>query len=206
MSWSELIRTTRGKWAIAFCFVTLLIVIFYLPHFYGSVITPKPGLFLNDFFLNLFIPYNWSVIIFTIIYLSIVQTVISVYKKPGLILLGLTTYFGVTIIRMVTMYLWTLEPPLDMIFLTDPISTKFYPSGNFAKDMFFSGHVSTMMVLVLIERNRVARIAKIRGTMVIAFFLAWQHVHYTVDLVVAPIVTYGVFFTAKKLLEVPLND
>jgi hypothetical protein len=31
--------------------------------------------------------------------------------------------------------------------------------------------------------------------------LAWQHVHYSVDLVVAPIATYGVFLIVTRLLK-----
>ncbi|HZV71074.1 MAG TPA: phosphatase PAP2-related protein [Saprospiraceae bacterium] len=204
-TWSQLWRTPRARLAIAFCIVSILIIVFYLPSFYGEVIQPKKGIYLNDVVLNAFTPYNWSVLIFTLIYVSVIQTIFSVARNPGLILLGLTTYFMVSLIRMVTMYLYTLEPPLDMIFLVDPLSTKFYPSGTFAKDMFFSGHISTMMVLVLIEKKKWARTVKIGFTLAISVMLAWQHVHYTIDLLVAPIVTYIIFYLLKKYFDPSLT-
>ncbi len=200
MTWNELLKSKPARWAIAFCLLCLLMVIFYLPHFYGYVIEPKPGIYVNDIFLNLFTPYNWSVLIFSLIYISIIQTIFSVARYPYFIVLGLTTYFVVTLIRMGTMYFITLEPPVDMIFLSDPLSTKFYPNGTFAKDMFFSGHVSTMMVLVLVEKNRWVRITKIVFTFTIGVLLAWQHVHYTIDILVAPVVTTVVFYSLKNIL------
>lgn len=180
-------------------------MVFYLPGFYGEVIQPKQGIYLNDVVLNVLTPRNWSVVIFTLIYISVVQTIYSVARHPAAILLGVTSYFAVSILRMVTMYVYTLEPPIDMILLIDPISSKFYPNSTFAKDMFFSGHISTMMVLILIEKNRWFRMAKIAFTLMIGLFLAWQHVHYTIDLVVAPVVTYMVFYTIKKILGIDLN-
>ena len=99
------------------------------------------------------------------------------------------------------MYMVTLEPPNDMILLADPISSIAYPDRGFAKDLFFSGHICTMMVLVLMERKPVLKFLKIGGTVVMALLLAWQHVHYTIDLLAAPLVTYG----AYRILEANLK-
>lgn len=206
MTWNELLKSGPARWVIAFCILSSLIIVFYLPTFYGDIIEPKRGMYLNDVVLNLFTPFNWSVMIFTMIYISVLQTIYSVARHPDLILLGLATYFAVSLIRMVTMYFLTLEPPVDMILLIDPISTKFYPDNTFAKDMFFSGHISTMMVLVLIEKNKWARRTKIGFTFAIGLFLAWQHVHYTIDILVAPIVTSAVFYGLKKVLGPPIKD
>jgi hypothetical protein len=102
---------------------------------------------------------------------------------------------------MFSMYSLTLEPPTSMILLVDPVTASLvYPDSNFAKDLFFSGHVSTMMVLVLVEQNRLARSLKMVGTSIVGLLLAWQQVHYTLDLVVAPFVTIAVFITIRKIL------
>ena len=102
---------------------------------------------------------------------------------------------------MLTMYSVTLEPPAGMILLADPISSVLYPDNGFAKDLFFSGHVSTMVILVLLENNRIAKILKITGAAIVGVFLAWQHVHYTIDLLAAPFVTYWVFRKIQMSLE-----
>src|SRR5690242_19517458 len=133
MTWKDLWKYSRTRWAIIFCAASLMMVIFYLPHFYEDVITPKHGVYLRDVLFNLLTPVNWSVPVFTIIYLSILQTLLSVIRKPNLILIGLTSYFGVTLARMASMYLLTLEVPRDMVLLIDPLSSSFYPERSFAK-------------------------------------------------------------------------
>ncbi|MEP6645477.1 MAG: phosphatase PAP2-related protein [Saprospiraceae bacterium] len=205
LTWSALWKSPRTKWGIIFCIISILILVFYLPSYYGDVIQPKQGIYLNDVVLNLFTPYNWSILIFTLIYVSVAQTIFSVARFPSLILLGLATYFAVSLIRMWTMYMVTLETPVDMILLIDPISSLFYPTGTFAKDMFFSGHLSTMTVLVLVERKKWAKWVKAGFTLVIGILLAWQHVHYTIDLVVAPLVSIGVFYSLGNLLGVRIK-
>ena len=99
------------------------------------------------------------------------------------------------------MYAFTLEPPVGMILLADPISSILYPDSGFAKDLFFSGHISTIMIMVLVEENRIAKISKIIGATLMGVFLAWQHVHYTVDLLAAPIITYWVFGKIRNMLK-----
>ncbi|MBL7864596.1 MAG: hypothetical protein JNK10_06960 [Cyclobacteriaceae bacterium] len=173
----------------------------YMPTYYLEVIGPKAGILLNDHFLNLFTPVDWSNAVFAILAIAIVQTVIYYAGSATLFTTALTTYCVINVIRMLTMYVVTLEPPGDMILLIDPISaTLVYPEDSFAKDLFFSGHVSTMMVLVLVERNRWWFAAKSVGTGVMALFLAWQHVHYTIDLIAAPIITYLVFLGVRRYL------
>ena len=102
------------------------------------------------------------------------------------------------------MYLVTLEPPAGMILLVDPIATFLvYPDSGFAKDLFFSGHVSSMVAIVLVENNKKIKDLKIITTVAIGLFLAWQHVHYTLDLIVAPFVTYWVFSIIRAVVERP---
>lgn len=201
MTWKQALQTTRLRWVIAFCVCTLLIIVFYMPVFYQEIIGPKKGYFLADPVLNFFAPVNWSLTVFIILYLAVVHTVFTSLRKPSVALLGLTTYCVVNLLRIVTMYVITLEPPAGMILLADPISSIAYPDRGFAKDLFFSGHVSTMVVLVLIEKNRLAKILKITGTVIMGFLLAWQRVHYTIDLLAAPVITYGIFLLIKAALK-----
>jgi hypothetical protein len=203
MTWTEALKTTRYRWTILFCFCTLLLIVFYMPIFYHEILGPKKGWTLSDPVLGYFHPTNWSLPVFIILYVAVIQTVLSCWFKPELVVLGLTTYCVVNIFRILTMYTVTLEPPVDMILLSDPISSIAYPDKGFAKDLFFSGHISTMMVLVLIERNRIALVLKVLGTVAMSVFLAWQHVHYAIDIVAAPLITYGIYLLVKGRLVVP---
>ena len=177
-------------------------MIFYMPIYYQEVIAPKTGILLNDPVLNYFTPVDWSTAVFVILTIAIVQTMIAYSGSANLFITALSTFCLVNVVRMITMYLITLEPPADMILLIDPISASLvYPDKGFAKDLFFSGHISTMMVLILVERNRVWYLIKVGGTALMALFLAWQHVHYTVDIVVAPFATDLVFSAVRRYLD-----
>jgi len=201
LSWHDLLKYSPARWALAFCFLALLIIIFYLPVFYEDVLGPKPGTLINDVVLNAFVPVNWSLPTFAIIYLSIAQTFLSNLRNPKTLLIGLTCYLSISLLRMGAMYLITFEPPSDMILLVDPVTSGFYPDAGFAKDLFFSGHVSTMSLMVLLEEKRLARMIKIAGTMIVALFLVWQHVHYSLDILVAPFMAAAVFYTVKFWLK-----
>lgn len=203
MTWKETFHTPRMRWAIAFCLVSVLIMFFYIPYFYREIINPKEGFILNDSVLSILVPQNLSLPIFIILYLAVIQTVFSYWNEPQVFVLGAATYCAVNLVRAFTMYALTLEPPTGMILLADPISSVLYPDNGFAKDLFFSGHISTMVILVLIEKRRAAKFAKIAGATLMALFLAWQHVHYTIDLLAAPIITYWVFRPIENLLKGP---
>lgn len=204
MTWHAVIRNRRYQWAIAFSLGMVALMVFYMPTFYETIIQPKKGIIMEDIVLNAMTPVNFSVPIFIILYLSLIHTVYKSIWNPDVVIIGMTTYCAVNLIRMGTMYAFTLEPPPGMILLVDPIATWLvYPDSGFAKDLFFSGHVSSMVAIVLVETNKKAKFIKILGTIAVGIFLAWQHVHYTLDLVVAPFVTYWVFTNIKRLVAGP---
>lgn len=191
ITWKEWLATARGRGIVLFCMATLVAMILFMPFYYSQLLGPKPGTLLNDWVLNLFVPVDWSNAVFFILGVALLQTLIQYSNKPAVLLAGVMTYCVVNILRAFTMYTVTLEPPVDMILLIDPISAYFvYPEQAFAKDLFFSGHISTMMATVFVERNRVWYMVKLFGTALMALFLAWQHVHYTVDLVAAPLIAW----------------
>lgn len=202
MIWRDVIISTRGRWIMTICFTTLFLMVTVMPTYYSEIIGPKPGILLNDPVLNFFVPIDWSTVIFVILTIGIVHTIFVYISLPIIILTGFTTFSLVNMGRMVAMYVITLEPPPDMILLIDPISAFLvYPDKGFAKDLFFSGHVSTMMTLIYIERNKAWKLGKIAGTALMGLLLAWQHVHYTVDLLVAPFATYLAFLLARKIVQ-----
>jgi hypothetical protein len=202
ITWSEWFRIPRGRAIVAFCLVTLVGMVLLMPYYYSELLAPKQGYLLNDPVLNFFTPEDWSNSVNLILGVSLVQTILMYRKEPAVLLNGVMTYCVVNILRAITMYTVTLEPPADMILLVDPISALFvYPDKAFAKDLFFSGHVSTVMAMVFIERNRLWYWIKLGGTALMSVFLAWQHVHYTVDLVVAPFVAYFAYLGVSRLIS-----
>ncbi len=202
ITWREWLRTSRGRWIIAFCLTTLLSMVLFMPIYYKELLTPRPGILLNDPILNLFTPVDWSSAVFFILGVALAQTIWMYRRSPAVLLTGVMTYCVVNIFRAITMYAVTLEPPVDMILLIDPISEYLvYPQQAFAKDLFFSGHVSTMLAMVFVERNRGWYAVKLFGTALMALFLAWQHVHYTIDLIAAPPITWAAYWGTRHLIR-----
>lgn len=202
MTWRECIGSARGRLTIVFCLAVVLSMVLFMPYYYQEIIGPKVGILLNDPVLNFFTPVDWSNAVFFILTVALIQTLTLYYGNAEVFLTGLMSFCVVNILRVISMYVITLEPPADMILLIDPISASLvYPEQAFAKDLFFSGHVSSMMILVYIERSRVWYLIKIAATVLMALFLAWQHVHYSVDLVVAPLATYAVFLGVRRFIR-----
>jgi hypothetical protein len=198
-TWKEALQNRYFVYGLLLLGLSLLALALFMPYFFGEVIAQKKGIWLNDFILDRLTPVDWSWTIFTLSYSCAFLTIATNYKNPYVMVEGLATYNIVTWLRMVTIYLFTLEPPKGMIFLKDPfISLIVYPE-LFAKDLFFSGHISSMTVFILMERNTVLRWIKIVASFIVAILILVQHVHYTLDVVAAPIFTYGVYRLVIRL-------
>ncbi len=154
---------------------------------------------MNDFVLNLFAPQDHSWIIFGLIYLSLMITLQGIAKHPRSILLGLKCYLSITILRMIMMYVFTIEPPEGIIPLHDPIvDAVAYGGMVFNKDLFFSGHMATLTLFVLLEERPVMKKILIFNTLIVAGLILLQRVHYTIDVIAAPLIMIGVFKLTKK--------
>jgi membrane-associated phospholipid phosphatase len=97
------------------------------------------------------------------------------------------------------MYLLPLEPPAQMIPLNDPF-VQFFGSGEIlTKDLFFSGHTSTLFILFLITESKPLKNIFLTATVLVAIFVVLQHVHYTVDVIAAPFFAYTSFRIFKVI-------
>jgi membrane-associated phospholipid phosphatase len=73
------------------------------------------------------------------------------------------------------------------------------PGQVLTKDLFFSGHTSTMFLLALMAPGRATRIFFLACTVVVGSCVLWQHVHYTVDVLVAPLFAFAAYALASGL-------
>ena len=192
-TWREALQNRYFVYGLVLVGLSLLGLILFLPYFFNEVIAGKEAIVLNDFVLDQLAPVDYSWTIFTLIYSCLILTAVTHYKKPSVMVRGLATFSLVQWLRLLTIYLFTLDAPNEIIFLMDPfLSAIVYPK-DFVKDLFFSGHISTLVVFILVEDNAVLRWLKIVATIVVAALLLVQHVHYTLDVVAAPFFTYGVY-------------
>ena len=189
--WRSALKNKKFIIALSISIVGLISFAAFLPYYFINILLPKPGTPLNDPVLNFFTPTDWSIEIFVGIYFATVLSLIFNATKPYTILLGIQTYVIVNFLRLTSLYLFTLEAPVDTIPLSDPFLTKFaYGQPVFVKDLFFSGHISTLAILFFIEGRKLLKIFIFLSMVFVAILLAWQRVHYTIDMVAAPIITW----------------
>ena len=180
--------------------ISILAVVSFLPYFFHAIIGPKPGMRIHDLVLNAFASRDHSWIIFGLIYLSLVITLQGIYRKPEMVLLGLKCYLLLTLLRMVSMYVLTLEAPEGIIPLHDPLVDVIAYGGNtFNKDLFFSGHVATLALFVGLEQRPMFKAILMMNTILVAGLILLQRVHYTMDVLAALFITYLSVRIAKRL-------
>lgn len=161
----------------------------------------RKGSVINDPILNLFSPVDVTWITFIIIYAGILSAVIYLIKYPELLTLAFLTYSITALMRLAAMYTLPLEAPVNIIPLNDPF-VQFFGTGNILlKDLFFSGHTSTLFLLYLVIENKKLKLIFLILTISVAFCVLIQHVHYTVDVLAAPFFTYGSYRIAQRFLN-----
>ncbi|HLZ15956.1 MAG TPA: phosphatase PAP2-related protein, partial [Cyclobacteriaceae bacterium] len=193
-NWTEAFKNKR--FVIAFILSMLAIALFAisLPYFFNEILLPKPGFRLRDPILLALPTRDWSIEIFLLLYsLTLISLALNI-KRPATLLLLFQLYAVVNFLRLASLYAVTLEAPEGIIPLSDPFLTLFaYGKEVYVKDLFFSGHISTLCILFIIEQRKVFAWVILTSTLVVAVFLAWQRVHYTLDILAAPLVTWLVF-------------
>lgn len=193
-SWRDAISNKKFVVQFVVTLIALSIVILFLPWYFQSVIAPKPGIHLHDPILALVNPVDFTWPIFILIYSSLFIVLFTIVKQPFQWLLALKCYLTITILRVISMYVFTLEPPDGMIVLIDPFIDKIAYGGEpFTKDLFFSGHVSTVMLLGLVVHKPAVKKMIFSIAVIIGVLILLQRVHYTVDVVAGALIPYGVF-------------
>ena len=201
LSWKDALSKKHFRIHLIVSGFVGVLIISFLPYFFNEILFLKPGFVINDYILNQLAPKDFSWIIFGLIYLSVLVTLLFNYSNPYTILLGIECYIGINLIRIFTLYFVTLEPPLGIIPLTDPLITKIvYGNTVYLKDLFFSGHVSTLFLLFLIEDHKTRKIFQLTSTVIVAFLILWQHVHYSIDVFSAPFFSWAVYSIVKKFI------
>ena len=199
ISWKEALSKKHFRIHLLVSGFAGALIILFLPYFFIEILLSKPGYTLNDYILNQLAPKDFSWIIFGLIYLSVLITLFFNYSNPYTILLGIECYLGINLVRIVSLYMITLEPPHDIIPLIDPLITKIaYGNTVYLKDLFFSGHVSTLFLLFLIEEDKVRKLFLLATTISVGLLILWQHVHYSIDVLSAPLFAWAIYTIIKK--------
>lgn len=141
--------------------------------------------------------------IFALMYGGVLAAVGWLTVRPYLFLRGLWAYLLLLLMRMAAIWLVPLAPPLDILPMPDPfLALVFHTDASEAitHDLFFSGHTSTVALLALAVRGRWWRGALALAALGIAVLVLVQRVHYSYDVVAAPLFAWLAYWAAGYIV------
>lgn len=168
-----------------------LAVILMLFRRFVEFIEHRPGTRLPDPLLALFPPVDLTWLIFGLIYASLAAAILLLAGRPRLLLAAIQAYGAMVLLRFGSMYLVPLEPPAGMLPLNDPFVQLFGSGATLTRDLFFSGHTATLLILSFSVPGRMARALILCAAVIVACSLLAQHVHYSIDLFAAPFAAFA---------------
>lgn len=170
---------------------------------YFQWVQQREGIVLNDFILALIPSKNLSYPIFSIIYCTVIYLVIRLLVTPKTFVWFAWAFNLETVFRFLTIYFVALNPPSGIVDLHDPVAAMFIYGENMpiTKDLFFSGHTATMVFACYFLPLKKEKILAIILSILLALFLLIQHVHYTIDIVLAPFFTLLAIEMIKRLTK-----
>jgi len=182
-------------------FVTILFLAILLLSFvqFLNHIELRAGETFNDPLLNIFPPVDLTWLIFSLIYISLITAVISLAHDPVNLLKALQAFILLDIIRTITLFLMPLNPPPGMILLNDPFVQMFGHGEVLTKDLFFSGHTSTLFLLFLTAHGKILKGLFLSCAVIVGISVLLQHVHYSIDVFSAPFFSYGSVKLAEQI-------
>ena len=198
-NWKDLWNNPYKKNRFILGTIVWLVVIFTLPYFF-NYIEKRKGVVLNDVVLQVLPSYDVSAIIFSIIWGTIALIVIRAVNNPSIYITYCWTFIFICVARVITISLIPLNPPHGYIPLADPLTGVFYGNNVISKDLFFSGHVSTILLIFLCLKTRGDKTIAFIATMCVAGLLLVQHVHYTIDIIAAPVFVYTLYWVTRKFV------
>ncbi|WP_375436895.1 phosphatase PAP2-related protein [uncultured Hymenobacter sp.] len=198
-TWPAAWQQSAFRHRLLLTLVLLGLLVANLPHFFAWV-QARPGSQLPDPLLTLLPAHEVSWPTFIVIYVSAGVALTYVLPRPYVLLQLLGAYWLMQVCRIMLLALLPLEPPVGLLPLRDPIIDTFIyvAAGPITKDLFFSGHTATVMLLALATGPGPRRWGLLAATALVGLLVLVQHVHYTYDVVAAPVFALGCYWLAAR--------
>jgi hypothetical protein len=210
-------RSLSGQWALAWgsalfrqrLLVAIGILLCLTPIFpvFYQYIEKREGQVYEDMLLQIIPSIDVSIPIFMITWGMALFTLSKVIKVPRVFLGLLYGIIVLNVSRFISISLVPLDPPAGLIDIWDPITDMFYGETYVTKDLFYSGHTATQFLFFLFLKKKSDKALALISTILMGLLVLVQHVHYTVDVVFAPPLTYLCYLVATRLTRIePFTD
>jgi hypothetical protein len=158
--------------------------------FFFQHIEKRPGVQLHDFVLSRIPAQDVSLYIFMIIWSMAGLTLFRAIQTPSIYVRYVWLYIVICLTRMLTISLVPLDAPAGLVELVDPLTNVFYGHTVVTKDLFYSGHTASLITMYFCLPKKSDRTLVLIATTIVGCLLLIQHVHYTVDVLAAPVFVY----------------
>jgi len=198
-SWKKTISNTSDRTKLIIGSVLIFIILALMPQFFNKI-EQRNGVVLHDWVLAAIPPHNVSVAIFIVIWGMGLLILYRALYKPRIYITYVWALIVVCLVRMATISFVALNPPIGLIPLADPLTGVFYGEASITKDLFFSGHIATLTLIFLCLDKKADKFIALGAIITVACLLLVQHIHYSIDILASPIITYTCFRLAKYSL------
>jgi len=162
--------------------IAVIAILSVFPVFFQSI-EKRNGFNMPDPLLEHLPAHDVSLAIFIFIWAITLLMVLRAVRAPRIFLIYVWSYFILCLLRVITISLVPLNAPEGLVGLVDPVSNFFYGEKFVTRDLFFSGHTSTVFLMYLCLPGRQDKRLALIATAVVGMLLLVQHVHYTLDIV-----------------------
>jgi hypothetical protein len=200
LKWVQAIRDPVYRRKLVIAVIGVIACLSGLSTFF-QVVEQRPGMTLNDPVLDLLTPADVSYAIIGIIWLLMILVLVRCIQSPRLALLMLVSFCFFFLSRYITISLLPLNAPKDLVPLFDPLSNSFYGNSFITKDLFYSGHTASQFLIFFALTKKTDKLIALTGSIAMAVLVLVQHIHYTIDVLAAPIFAFFCYFVAKKLVS-----
>lgn len=198
VTWKEAWQLLQFKRRLIACMGTLAFVLAAFPFFLAHI-EKRNGHVVKDILLEYLPARNMSLPIFLIIWGLTVLAISRTIRQPVQFLTLGYSFLVLCVARLITITLVPLNPPHGLIPLTDPLTGIFYGKSFITKDLFFSGHTANQFLLFLCLEKKTDKLLALSATVLVGLLVLVQHVHYTLDVLAAPLFTWGCYVLGKKI-------
>jgi hypothetical protein len=196
LSWQQ--KGFRYKLFTILFFIALLII--FSPYFF-QYIEHRKGFIFNDAILNMLPNYDMYILIFFLLWSNAFLILLAAIRNPSILLSFLTSFILLSVARALSIFLFPLEAPEGIINLTDPLSNYFYGANFITKDLFFSGHASTLFIMFLCHDKKLTKYYTLISCLCLSILLLIQHIHYSIDVIFAFPFAYLCYISAKFIIS-----
>jgi hypothetical protein len=198
-NWKEIWRDKNFRIHFLATPFYIIVLACFFPWFFDFV-EARDGKTLGDIILDFLPAKDVSRLIFICLYTGMLLSMTYLVAHPRQLILTLQTYCLVTTMRIFSITIFPLHPPADYIPLKEPIA-QLLTNGDriISKDLFFSGHVATILSLYYPLQNKIIRWILLSFSVMVGVLVLIQHAHYTIDVLMAAFATYVCYLLSLRI-------